>query len=178
MNNAVGYLCGVINNKPSAVRFDNATIADLSACLGIETGFIKNNADLDAAPNLSLVLETFVVGPADYLALALLGLVFMQVFGYRQLRVTQGCHYRNALLSRSCSLSLLFHQLAKFSRIDFQAAFFSHKLGQIEWKPVCIIKLESIFAADGPFGFFFGPVGVSVEDFNSSIERSAETPLF
>ena len=49
VDDAVGYLHRVLDNKPGAVRFDDARITNLPARLGIKAGLIKDQPDLPDA---------------------------------------------------------------------------------------------------------------------------------
>ena len=80
MDDAVGYFYGVFNYEFSVVRFYYTTIADLAARFGIEAGFIKNQVGLCAGFDAALVLEAALVKPADYFALAAIGMIFMNIF--------------------------------------------------------------------------------------------------
>ncbi|MBA7694895.1 hypothetical protein ES703_103510 [subsurface metagenome] len=178
VNNTVGYLCRTFNDKLSVLRFDNTTVTNLPTRLGVETGFVKDDARLGICSDLFWTFEAFGVNCTYYCTITLTILIFAKIISRRQFGSSHIYHLHNILLRCPCTLSLLFHQFVKFSGIDFEVTFLSHKLGQIKRKAIGIVKLEGIFAVDGSFAGLLRPPGSGIEDFNTSIECSAKACLF
>ncbi len=158
-------------------HFNDAGVADLAAGLGVETGLLKDQADLGFARDLALLVKARGIDPAENRGFALIRVVLVQVFRRRQFGVDQAHQERIGLLRRPGPLFLFLHQLLETLEIHAQAAFLGHKLRQVDGEAVGVVKLESVLAADRLGGSLSRPVGGDGKEVQAAVERPAEAGL-